>query len=426
MRVKTLKLKNFRNYEEALLEAVPGDNLLVGPNAQGKTNLLEALYLMSCARSHRTGKDPELIRHGADFYRLELVFDGKRGEDQELVLFYQDVTLGDDKALIQSLSPAQRKRREIYYQGVKLDRIADLFGLFHAVIFAPEDLMLVKGAPAERRRFLDLLLSKISPDYFNDLASFQRILSERNQLLKKLRDKQKQERKTGFDPPETEEAELTLYNIQLEDPLVVQLDLWTERLADYGASLIHHRVQAIAELQDFAAVALDTLSASKEELQLSYDSFDHFTTEMTVEEISDLYLKRLKRHEQDDIFRGSTSYGPQRDDLLIEVNGLPAKVYASQGQQRSLALALKIAELHLIEKRTEEKPILLLDDVMSELDPQRRERLFKAISSEQVFLTCADQDQILPAFCSAEGSISGKGSEKTQLFHILKGTIQSL
>ncbi len=425
MRVKTLKLQNFRNYDEALLEAVPGDNLLVGANAQGKTNLLEALYLMSCARSHRTGKDPELIRHGADFYRLEMVFDGKRGKDQELVLFYQDVTLSDDRALIQSLSPGQRKRREIYYQGVKLDRIADLFGLFHAVIFAPEDLMLVKGAPAERRRFLDLLLSKISSDYFNDLASFQRILSERNQLLKKLRDKQKQEKKTGFDPPESDDG-ITLNEIQLEDPLIVQLDLWTERLADYGASLIRHRVQAIAELQEFAATALDTLSAHKEELRLSYDSFEAFTPEMTVAEISDLYLQRLKRYEQDDIFRGSTSYGPQRDDLLIEVNDLAAKVYASQGQQRSLALALKIAELHLVEKRTEEKPILLLDDVMSELDPQRRERLFRAISSEQVFLTCADQDQILPAFCSAEGSISGKGSEKTQLFHIRQGTIQSL
>ncbi|MDO5734292.1 MAG: DNA replication/repair protein RecF [Eubacteriales bacterium] len=399
MLVKELRLQNFRNYEDQLLSAVAGDNLLVGRNAQGKTNILEAIYLLTCARSHRTGKDPELIRHGSDYYRLELNFSGAAGEDQNLVIFYQDLDRSIDRALYQNLSAGRRKRREIYYQGAKLEKISELFGLFQAVIFAPEDLQLIKGAPGERRRFLDLILAKVSKTYFTNLQDFQRILSERNQILKKMREK----------PGDLQQ---------------IQLDLWTERLAVAGAKVMHERLIQIEALKEFAEEALKTLSDEKENLSLSYESFANFTAEDSLEQLSAAYENRLKKSEFDDIQRGSSSYGPQRDDLRIELNGLVAKTYASQGQQRSLALALRIAELHLIHQLTGEKPVLLLDDVMSELDPGRRTRLFQAISSEQVFLTCADVDQVLPAFASAQGSISQNGAALTQMFKISAGTIE--
>lgn len=399
MRIQQLRLQNFRNYEDQLLTAVPGDNIFVGQNAQGKTNILEAIFLMTCARSHRTGRDPELIRQGADHYRIELTFSGWRGEDQELVIFYQDLDKSSDRELVRNLASHKRKRREITYQGARLESLAELYGLFQAVIFAPEDLQLVKGAPSERRRFIDLLLSKVDQNYFRHLQQFQQILRERNQLLK-----QAKRSKNQF--------------------LQLQLELWTERLAAAGAELIQRRILAIEELTLFAQAALDTLSAGRERLAISYESYEHFQPEQSLEEISESYRQRLERSLQEDILRGSTSYGPQRDDLGLEINELQAKIYASQGQQRSLALALRIAELKYIEAETSERAVLLLDDVLSELDPKRRTALFTAVESEQVFLTCADSEQVISSLAALGCSTNPGDAHRCALFKVESGQLE--
>ncbi|MDO5737888.1 MAG: DNA replication/repair protein RecF [Eubacteriales bacterium] len=401
MQIHSLRLQNFRNYQDQLLEAVPGDNILLGRNAQGKTNILEAIYILSSARSHRTGKDSELIRQGSDFYRLELKFSGQRGADQELLFFYQDLEKNADREIIRNISPGRRKRREIYYQGQKLERISDLFGLFQAVIFAPEDLQLIKGSPSERRRYIDLLLTKLSHHYFINLQEFQRILQERNRLLKKARG-------------------------GINQFLELELEIWTEKLLSAGAKIIKERVDNLLDLEQYAAAAQAIFSDNQEKLKISYSGFQRFTAEASLEDIQEAYKLRLKRSLAEDIVKGSTSYGPQRDDLELELNGLPAKNYASQGQQRSLALALRIAELKLIAERTGEKPVLLLDDVLSELDDKRRQALFEAIQSEQVFLSCADNKQALIACTALQNQDSKEGKHRCALFEVKSGSLSPI
>ncbi len=374
MRAKSLQLKNFRNYEELDISFADEQNLFVGENAQGKTNILEAIYLCSCARSHRTGKDFELIRSGCSSYRLSLTYVEDNSADHDISITYREEPLMEQSGGFQS---PVKKERLFFHNGMKLPRIADFYGLFHAVIFAPEDLMLIKGGPSARRRFLDILISQLFPSYFRDLQLYQKILTQRNFLLKKIRDQRKNE--------------LDDFDRQLQRN---SLGIWNEQLAEVGARIMHKRAEISGRLEAMAAEALSTLSGQREALNIGYRCSSGLNPQDDVGQLYEQYLKKLERCEEDDLFRGSSAHGPHRDDLELSLNQLPVKMYGSQGQQRSFVLALKMAELALIHEVCGEKPVLLLDDVMSELDEHRRKSLFEVVSGHQVFITCTDRHQL--------------------------------
>ncbi len=391
MRLRSIELTNFRNYDRLRLDIPDGTHVFHGANAQGKTNLLEAIYLCTCARSHRTGRDEELIKHGSDFYRVSIEFVTDRGLDESVTLEYR-------LASTRGGSPS----RTVYYNELEVARLSDMMGLFHAIIFAPEDLQIVKGGPSERRRFLDVLISRTDRTYFRALQDFWRVIGQRNRLLKNLKangslnERQSNSRSCGrtafdeddCDPPDDE--------IIFPDP-TAQLDIWDEQLASIVSSILKKRLDVTEKLSENASISLRHLTSSREQLDIQYRGFGGLDCDMSRETIEQLYLERLRRTRDDDIFRGSTSSGPHRDDLLLSLNGVEARLFSSQGQQRSIVLSLKIAELMLLTKMTGETPILLLDDVMSELDQSRRAKLMEVIQGHQVFLTCTDTAQIFPS-----------------------------
>ena len=405
MRLLSLTLEQFRNYEQLDLSFPSGTQVFYGANAQGKTNLLEAIYLCTCARSHRTGRDDELVRHGQTYYRVGIRFLTDQNLEESLSISYQ------------TASSSKPSLRTIEYNGFDVIRVADLMGLFHAIIFAPEDLQIVKGGPAERRRFLDIMISRTDRAYFRDLQEYWTILGQRNRLLKVIREanyynsrrrqsKRSQEQQGTQNnkhsaeedqseskmPDEKKDVDSSLF--QMDDHL--HLDVWDQKLAEVSSSILRKRLDYAKYLQEYGALSLMHLTLLKEELAVSYRSLSGLESSMTKKEIETHFLNRLKTARDDDIARGSTAQGPHRDDLFFSLNGQDARLYASQGQQRSIVLALKMAELVILSRRTGEKPILLLDDVLSELDASRRHQLLDVISGHQVFITSTDASMFRP------------------------------
>lgn len=394
MFVHSLELENFRNYETLSLNFDSETTVFFGANAQGKTNILEALYLCSCARSHRTGRDRELIRWGCDSYQVQIQFQRENEAEEKLRIIYREENLqkpnqdddtssnrgGDQKNFREaSLFLGKKepfKERKIFHNGFQLDKLSDLFGLFQTVIFAPEDLMIVKGSPAVRRRFIDILISQVSRSYFRDLQRYQQILRQRNLLLKKAREHSGKGKKDSIAQ-------------QLE---LVSMDTWNQELAVCGARLVKKRYEILSQIQEEAQKSLQCLSDGSEEIQVIYHGPSGLNPEEDEKTVQNAFYNRLCQTTQEDILKGSSSQGPHRDDFDLLVNQRLAKVDASQGQQRSIVLALKMAELALIETATEESPVLLLDDVLSELDQKRRNGLFEAIQGRQVFMTCTDPE----------------------------------
>ncbi len=368
MIIKKIQLENFRNYEQQEIRTGPATNIIYGDNAQGKTNILEAVYLCVCARSHRTAKDFELIRHGQDHYKITLDFTSRNGADETIEIRYL--------APVTSDLQRQKPQRLIYHNGMQLERVGDLMGLFHAVIFAPEDLNLVKEGPATRRRFLDLLISQVRPSYFQNLQQYGRILGQRNKILKDLRDK-------GFGRlKRPDQANL------------LQLEVWDDALARAGAAIIWQRLLFSQRIEKIASAMQKSISNEKEQLYVRYKTISKIDAEITQEQLLQDFNSKLKTMLYEDIERGITNSGPHRDDLELSLDGANLRLFASQGQQRSTVLSLKIAELRILEEETGELPVLLLDDVMSELDETRRTRLLESIQSAQVFVTCTDLAQI--------------------------------
>lgn len=367
MQVTKIYLEQFRNYLNQKIDTGSGVNVFYGNNAQGKTNILEALYMCACARSHRTSKDQELIMRGHDQYRISIEYINDNGSKDELSIHYLDSLSGDNQR--------QRANRLIFHNGMRVDRISDLMGLFHAVIFAPEDLMLVKDGPSVRRRYLDLLISQIRPSYFRNLQQYQKQLTQRNKLLKNIRD-------TGIKK-------------SYDDPMMIQLDVWTISLAQTAAAIIEQRLKFSSRITQYASESLINISSGKEKLNVIYKSISGITNDCSIEEISEILYNKLKSIIYEDIIRGSTNYGPHRDDLELWLNDEPLKPYASQGQQRSVVLSLKIAELNIIKEEINEYPVLLLDDVMSELDENRRGCLLANITGAQIFVTCTEAEHVV-------------------------------
>ena len=349
MQITELTLRSYRSYETLHLAFDPGVQIFLGANAQGKTNIIEALYYAAFGRSHRTSSDAELIRVGADDAHIGLSF---RRHDVPGEL---------------SFTFARGARRRITYAGESL-RQRDLVGLLPMVLFSPEDLFLVKGAPALRRRYLDAELSQASPAYYGELLRYTRILKQRNAVLKDIRER-----------------------------LAVPDDLppWDAQLAKSAAYIVTRRIAAVAQLGALSARVQAVLAAG-EELALTYEiagaGAEDFAEDDMTEALHVWYNKMLCEGRARDIARAATGVGPHLDDLVLRVGGMSLRSYGSQGQQRTGALALKLAELFYLQENIGEAPILLLDDVMSELDADRRRALLDFIRHEhiQTFITATD------------------------------------
>ena len=310
MRVKSLSLSQFRNYEQAHIAPDAGVTVFTGPNAQGKTNILEALHLCCLGRSHRTSRDEELIRWGQPCARAAVATEQRDGTHEVSV----------------SLSRAGRRRKVVRIGARQAERIGELLGHVCGVLFSPEDLQIVKSGPAERRRFIDMQLSQLRPAYFYALQRVVRTLNQRNALLR---------------------------DIARDPSLISTLDMWDEQLAQCGALIAENRREAIGRLCELAASAHASLTGGREQLSLRY--------------------------------------------LSPFAQGKDARLFASQGQQRSAVLSLKLAQLELAMQERGEAPVLMLDDVMSELDPSRRRQLIERIDRVQTFVTCTDLSDLAGA-----------------------------
>lgn len=362
MRVKTLGLTQFRNYDQAMITPGEGVTVFVGSNAQGKTNVLEALHLCCLGRSHRTSRDEELIRWGADAAKIHIETAQADGTHEVTIL----------------LSRTQKKKKQVRIGARPAERIGELMGHVCGVLFSPEDLQIVKSGPAERRRFIDMQLSQLRPAYFYALQRAQRALVQRNALIKEIA------KRPALEPT---------------------LDAWDEQLAAAGGEIAAARREAIARLSETAAQTHASLTGGRETLCLRY-----LSQAAEAADPAQALLARMRAARSEDLRRLTTTVGVHRDDILITIDGKEARTFASQGQQRSAVLALKLAQLDLAWKERGEAPILMLDDVMSELDPSRRRQLLERIDRVQTFVTCTDMSDL-------------GGAKHSAVYHVENGTL---
>ena len=338
MQVSQIEFYQFRNLENQLLAPGRGTTLIYGDNGQGKTNIIEAIWLFSCGKSFRAAADREMIRFGCDTARLKMrASDPVRDVGFEAVLH-------------------RERRKELFVSGEKLKKNADLLGGLCTVLFVPDHLRLVSGSPGERRRFLDISLCQQSKGYMVALGEYNKLLERKNALLKQ-----------GY---------------RLSDD---ELDVWDESLALRAAKITAASAAYIERLQEFCLAVQEELSGGEEELVLYYES--QVDPHMAEADIAAAYLERLRYERGTDLLNGVTGAGAHRDDLGIELNSAPLKKYGSQGQKRSAVLALKLAEGMVLEQAFGYSPVFLLDDVLSELDEGRREYILSKIEGRQVIIT---------------------------------------
>lgn len=350
--LENITFRNFRNYEQLDLHFSAKKNLLIGGNAEGKTNILEGIYFLSTAKSHRTNQDNELIQHEKRWFYI-------KGEASSL----------NSSTVVEIVNTFDDKKR-IKINGKSQGRISSVLGKINTVMFSPEDLSLMKGPPSDRRRFLDILISRINPSYLRLLGKYQSILKQRNELLKRIRDDKSKSTK-------------------LED----SLDSWNILLAEFGSAIIRQRTLAISELSGIASEMHKKLTESHEELKIEYHSELLSKQEMgDLPNINERFIDNLRKLVDSDIKQGATSLGPHRDDLVFTIDSLDVRKFCSQGQQRTGVLALKLANLELTNSKIGEYPIVLLDDVTSELDEKRISFLFDLLSNipVQTFLTATN------------------------------------
>ena len=350
MRINDLTLQDFRNYTAQTLSFAPDVNVIVGENAQGKTNLLEAVAYLSCARSARARTDRELIRFGAEEAALRSgIFSRQRDFSVEVRLF-------------------AGKRRQIRINQVPVKRASELSGVLGTVFFCPEDLTLIRDGAAARRRFMDQSLCQLRPRYAAALAEYNRLYEHKTRIL---RDSEEHPSLRGTLPE------------------------FNTRMALAGAVLIHYRARFCAVLADYAATAHRECSGGREALTLSYEtvgSVDNPFAEQGV--IVERLLAHQKAHEQAELAARLCLSGPHKDDIAVEIGGRNARQFSSQGQTRTAALAFKLAEREIYREVTEQTPVLLLDDVLSELDVKRQEYVLNRISGGQVFISCCEEDRL--------------------------------
>ncbi|MBV9850041.1 MAG: DNA replication/repair protein RecF [Armatimonadetes bacterium] len=351
MQVKQLRLENFRNYGALTIEPGAELNVFVGRNAQGKSNLLESLYVLATSKSTRAAKDTELIRFDQPFARVTAEVLRERNSDIQIAL---------------TLSQTEKKAARI--NGVRHTRLAEVIGQVNAVLFDSGDLEIIRGEPSVRRRFLDLEIAQTSPRYVHALGAFRKALEQRNRLLRDLRDG-----RAGRDARSS-------------------LPAWNVQLAQHGALLVERRRRFLERLAQLAAGVHRTLSDERDTLEIAYVPSFALDEAAEAPAIRERFLDALASVEGEETARGTTLRGPQRDDVAFCVNGQDCRLYGSQGQQRTVALSLKLAERQLIEEIVGEPPLLLLDDVLSDLDDARRRHLFDltARAGSQTFLSCTN------------------------------------
>lgn len=332
MRITYLHLMNFRNHLDSSVRPGQGMNIFVGPNGQGKTAILEAAYALATSKSHRTSRDAELIRLGSDWARITAEVD--REEREEVII---DLTL------------SRIEKKAVRINKVKHEKVGDIVGQLNAVIFSVTDLDMIKLDPSHRRRFLNLEISQVSPQYVYSFGRYKRVLDQRNSAIKELR---------------------------FSGGSARSIDIWDEQLVNYGSSMIEKRLIFVRRLAEIAEPIYYRLSGGQENLEITYVPSVKLDDPKNLEEIKETFSRQLKHARENDILRKTTTKGPHRDDISFKVNGMDIRAFGSQGQQRSVALSVKLAEIGLVEEMVGEPPVALLDDVGAELDEQRRKQVF--------------------------------------------------
>lgn len=356
MKISCLYAVNFRNYTQCQLKLASMINVFYGKNAQGKTNILEAIFYGAFGLSHRTSTEEDLLKLGTDAMAVGIEFASFSGTHEVKLKKYRQ---------------QQKWKKEIWLDGAKV-RPKEHYGALNTVMFSPEDLQLVKGEPALRRRFFDMQISQTDPIYYDLLVKYNRVLLQRNRLLKELRD-------------EGGRQEI--------------LQPWNQEFIKLATAITKKRLQALAKLEAIASEIYASITSNQEELKVRYElkaNNGELLYPASAEELTEsFYAKALVERERIDILRGNTGIGPHRDDLQLLLNGLSLRSFGSQGQQRSGALALKLSQLEYVRREIGEFPILLLDDVMSELDDSRRAQLLLFIDGRvQTFITVNDRELI--------------------------------
>ncbi len=340
MIIKSLKLDHFRNYDSLNIDFMDGTTILYGDNAQGKTNILEAIYVAATSKSHKGSKDKEMIQFNQDEAHINIQI-----EKNELD-YVVDMHL------------KKNKLKGIAINKIPIKKASELFGILNVILFSPEDLNIIKNGPSERRRFLDLELCQLDKIYLNDLVSYNKILNQRNKLLKDI-----------------------LFKPDLESTL----DIWNEQLVDYGTKIIKKRAEFIQQLNSIIFGIHKKLSGNKEDLMIQYEP-----------NVNEKYFKEELLKQQDKDKKSlSTSVGPHRDDFCIFIKNVDIRKYGSQGQQRSAALSLKLSEIEFVKSMIHDNPVLLLDDVLSELDSLRQHQLLESIHDVQTVISCTGLDEFI-------------------------------
>ncbi len=358
MYITSIKLKNYRNYEEIKISPAEDINLIYGKNAQGKTNLIEAIYLASTGRSHRTSKEIPLIKENEDTYYIKI-----KGMKEDIPFKIE-------------IKYRKGEKKQIKLNNLPVTKLGELIGVLNTVIFSPEDLQIIKQGPSERRRFIDILISQTNNQYFYQLQTYHRIIKQKNALLKK--------------------RDINKY-IEL-------LEVYNEKITETAFFIITERIKFLKKTAVFFNKYIKKLSNNSEFGEITYFS----SLGITMDEIKKTLLKNRKKEIRSNI----SLYGPHRDDFTILINNKDVKQYGSQGQQRTAVLSLKLAEIDIIKKETGYFPVLLLDDVMSELDISRRKFLTESIKTKQTFIT------------STEKKNYANFKEKTTFFYVNKGHIE--
>ncbi len=354
MKLTNLQLQNFRNYESVQLEFTDGVHVFIGENAQGKTNLMESIYALAMTKSHRTTNDKELIGWNKEFATIKGTVE-KTATKTNLELQFSK------KGKIAKVNYLEQKRLSSY------------LGNLNVILFAPENLTLVKGSPQNRRKFVDMELGQMSSLYLYDLVEYNRVLKQRNTYLKQLAIKKKQ-------PDE-------------------YLEVLSEMLSELASKIVFHRLDFMKQLEALAIPIHDQLSLGREKFSVSYQATIPLEDGLTPSQMKEIYMNQFKKNQTREADQATTLIGPHRDDLIFYLNEIPVQTYGSQGQQRSTVLSLKLAEIELMKLSTGEYPLLLLDDVLSELDDDRQTHLIKAIENKvQTFITTTSLDGIKQQF----------------------------
>lgn len=344
MYIKKLNLQNFRNYDNLNIEFSPKMNIIYGHNGQGKTNIIEALYFFQSGKSFRCLKDREAVKFGEDYFKISSIFETAHGESDALV-FVQE-------------------KKSVRLNGIQLEKLSELVGEYNMVIFTPDYLNLIKDGPGVRRQFIDSFISQIKPAYFKNLIFYYRVLKQRNNVLK-----------------------------QKSKNMISTLDIWDEKLATLGVKINKMRSSAIDKINETINI-VGAESFITEKIKLIY------TPSIKGDfEDKENFLNQLSLSRERDFEKGITLTGPHRDDFEIFMNDINIKKYGSQGQMRSCILKLKLSECEIIKEKTGDSPILLLDDILSELDEERRKFFLENIKDKQVIITCTEKENIKSDDC---------------------------